>query len=245
MTREAAGVVNDDLPGHPGAGVVGNGYQTGSLAEGLVAYYPLDDDSDTTTAVDATPLGNGGTINGATYAGSGQVGPDALSFDGSDDYVAVDTLSPAITDPVTVTGYVKKDSTTDTKAWFDHGAGRFTLSYEGQGSNGFDFSIYDDTNQNIITSGNTTTGSYVHVAGRYAGGVMQLFVDGVSQGTKSAPQIGIDTEGTHIGSHSGGKWYWDGDTDDVRIYDRALSQPEIEALANRTTTSPVPVEAVI
>jgi len=50
--------------------------------------YPLDDDSDTSTATDVWNSNNG-SINGATYNSSSAFGSNALSFDGSNDYVEI------------------------------------------------------------------------------------------------------------------------------------------------------------
>lgn len=84
--QDESKVVHDTLGDHVGDGTIQMGYKVGSLTESLQAYYPLDSGSGT-TAVDESNVVGDGTISGASWNGSGQVGSDSLSFNGSSDYV--------------------------------------------------------------------------------------------------------------------------------------------------------------
>jgi hypothetical protein len=74
------------------------------------------------------------------------------------------------------------------------------------------------------------TGSWLHVAGTYDGITMRLYLDGVQRGTPIGVYSSLGGEGNGVTLSSAGEAL-DGLLDDVRIYNRALSRSEIEALA--------------
>jgi hypothetical protein len=92
---------------------------------------------------------------------------------------------------------------------------------------------------------NNLNAGFTHIAMTFKDSIVKLYFDGVlqdsvdtgvtntqsSQDTLSVGRLGGDENDTV-----------DGVIDDVRVYDRALSQPEIEVLANLTETSTVTVE---
>jgi len=178
------------------------------------------------------------TANAPTYA-AGQIG-QALEFDGADDAVDLGPLDVPSGDGLTITFWFKADD-------FGTHDARFLSKADGQ----FDddhfwmVSSLDGTKlrfrlrsggstSNLISSaGVLSTGEWTHVAARYDGMHMELYVNGVM--IASQPKTGVlDTSGTvdaAIGNQpttaSGGARPFDGLMDDVRIYPRALSSEEI------------------
>ena len=78
---------------------------------------------------------------------------------------------------------------------------------------------------------------YCHIAGTfdYANGIIKLYLNGVNigQDTWSGGAIMANTEHMFIGSsHPGGQEYFKGIIDEVRIYNRALSDTEVYQLAH-------------
>jgi hypothetical protein len=70
-----------------------------------------------------------------------------------------------------------------------------------------------------------------HIAARQEGRTASLYVDGVRCATASVPAIGNETGSITIGRFDGVKYYYfNGRIDDVRIYNRALSDNEISQL---------------
>jgi hypothetical protein len=248
------GFVYDELADHAGgeAGVTHSGFHVGSLVEGLAAYYPLDDSSTGSTAVDATELGNDGTITGATYQGSGKVGSDALSFDGSDDKIEVsqnDTIEP--TGEFTIALWVRVDESTNSN---------IVDKYVGANPDGYLFDVEVDTAGNLarwrvadganaysVSDSDPALDTWTHYAIvlRQSGDLV-MFTDGTQVASTTGAAISHNTRDLHIGTDSfGGSNHLPGDIDDFRLYDRALSPVEVEALASRTETSPVPTEATL
>ena len=130
-----------------------------------------------------------------------------------------------------------------------YGGGSFiTKSCGGASScNQWVYWIYDNGNGTInfqksisstlqtVTSTNqfSTTGVWHHVAATYDGSAMRLYVDG----TLDASLTGLADDGPGSNSdltigakYPGGGYGIDGDMDDVRIYNRALSGTEISTL---------------
>lgn len=107
------GFVHDDLADHPSVSdEIKRGYDIGSLTRGLVTYYPMDEGQGQIVrdgALDAV-----GQINGASWTGSGQVGSDSLSFDGSNDYV--DFANRDISGGATIAFWFKLTNTFDSNS---------------------------------------------------------------------------------------------------------------------------------
>lgn len=239
-------MIHDEIADHPGGASITNGYEHGSLTDGLVAYYPLDD-PDTTDAIDQTQLRNNGTINGAVYNGSGQVGSDSLSFDGTDDTVS--TSSEVSISTHTVSVWVKTTDTEDFAGFFVTG----DVGYVQQvlnGSNGtFRVGIDSDTNasgdrKRYYGSTQINDGNWHNLVHTYdsVSDTLELFVDGSKESVTKEDDNAVSFDETSVvklGVDNGGGNYINSLIDDVRIFDRALSQPEIEALSNRTETSPI------
>jgi len=232
-TLSKAGVADTRFTDH--SGKIQQGYQLGSLTEGLVAYYPMEKGQGEVLLDGAT--GNHGQINGATWNDSGQVGSDALSFDGTDDYVNLGQQIE-VENVRTLSCWAKKTSADTAEDIIQFDSGRISISYETQASDGFEINIYDGSSYGVITSGVTTQNTWIHLLLTYDGSTAEFYVDGASQGTvstglqtnnESDDAIGSDPTNTSLS--------FQGQIDDVRIYDRALSQPEIKALYNLTSPS--------
>ncbi len=87
----------------------------------------------------------------------------------------------------------------------------------------------------VASSGNFVNGQWIHVAGTYDGSNIRVYVDGVEVG--SVAKTGLIDSAPAVLFWIGGNpdsptsRPWDGKIDDVRLYDGALSQGEIETLA--------------
>jgi len=76
-----------------------------------------------------------------------------------------------------------------------------------------------------------TADKWYHVVGTYDGSTLELFADAVSQGTATSPDIESQADLNRFGQEGWGSIYnLDGLIDDVRIYDRALSENEIKEI---------------
>jgi hypothetical protein len=200
--------------------------------DGLVLYLPFSEGTGT-IAHDKSPYGNDGTIYGATWT-NGKYGK-ALSFDGVDDYV--DTADIDL-DYVTVSAWINV-STYQTnwrvivsKGWISYSFGSvYLISIEDKG-----------LSFGVRTSGGSTLSAttwvvpilntWVHVVGTYDGSTVKLYVNGVLRA--SQPGSGVLNKNNYrwmIGRDPipGQARYFNGLIDEVRIYNRALSEEEIRA----------------
>jgi len=216
----------------------------------LVAAYNFNEGSGTTVN-DASGHGITGNILGATWITGGRFGK-ALSFNGSSSYV--DLGNPAllqITGSMTWSAWVKAAAnpaddgqivakSNELSGWQlktspDTGPHTFGVAVSG-GSTAF-AQRYSTTVRSLNT--------WYHAAGVYnaAARTLDIYVNGVRDngvltGTIPASQINSAVN-VNIGRRSGG-YYFNGIIDEVRIYNRALSQAEIQADMNTPVGSPPP-----
>ncbi len=208
---------------------------TSSTPGGLIGKWSFDGD-----AKDSSGNGNDGIINGATFV-DGKFGK-ALSFDGVDDSVSIEA------------NLIKKDNTPfSIVSWFKipsgGGNGNFDTIYATgncDGSYGFhsyaiggDRRLYFDKEcVGALISGNTQYSLDVWHQGVvvYNGNSARIYLDGVpdSNWVAVANQEGAEAN-DYIGSIAS-SYYFKGLIDEVRIYDRVLSEAEIQADMNAGTS---------
>jgi sialidase-1 len=124
----------------------------------------------------------------------------------------------------------------------DNGGGiRYTLAMGEANDNKMTLTTDDDSSKRQ-TKGDTVVndGAWHHVVGMRSGNTGLVYVDGVLDGTQDLPE-GYDLSGSSqhnaligaITSHTDGSLekFFTGTIDDVRVYDRALSNGEIADLA--------------
>jgi hypothetical protein len=198
-----------------------------SSDSGAVARYAFDDPSDTGTAIDSWGSNNG-SIAGATYSSNSIEG---LSIDivETDDNVSTPLNANFGTNPFTVS------------AWFNtrnlSGDFQYIVStYDG--NNGF---VLDKDNQDNIRfwvndnpaiEPDLSIGedSWYHAVGVAEQDVAKLYVNGSIVGSDTRTGNVDSTESVTIGNTYDNGNELDGYIDDVRIYDRALSDREVQQL---------------
>ncbi|MDP2704968.1 MAG: LamG domain-containing protein [bacterium] len=202
-------------------------------ALGLIGYWSFNEGIGT-VATDFSGNQRSGTITGATWI-NGKRGK-ALDFDG-DDFVQVTGLlgSPV---NITITGWAKLDSADAAGAELislgDHIAIRLD---DTSGTVGF---FYNGTLWlETITSTDYAGTGWHHFAYVFndSGNSQKFYVDGVEEGSgteaSSISYSGLGSN-TFIGKHADGStdFDFDGSIDEVRVYNRALSASEVQALYN-------------
>jgi Concanavalin A-like lectin/glucanases superfamily len=173
---------------------------------------------------------------------AGQIGSGALSFDGTDGLVEI-PYDPKLDldSTLTITGWVNlADLSTYyfivAKAPSGTAGDNYPGNYEfritvttgalqllHQTSEGQDLSTYDSTST-------VPVGQWTHVAVTLEqGGLVQFYIDGVAAG--SGDQTGtfpiLNDEPVRIGGRKDGYSYFNGQLDDIRIYDEVLPAEEI------------------
>jgi len=229
-------------------------YETGTnlnlanFARGLVGYWSFDEGSGT-TAYDYSGNNNHGTLtNGPTWT-QGKVG-GALSFDGVDDYVVVNNFNLSNTNKITISIWLRFSVST-LKVPLEHSTNfnynnAFLMAYNEFGGVGsLQLSDHNSSGYNIAyTTGGYNNNQWHHfvaVSNRDLDGLNQitLYVDG-NQNTIHHQTYRVDLNGVYsnyplyFGSRGGSVFFFNGFIDEVRIYNRALSEAEIQAIYNAT-----------
>ncbi|TAL21855.1 MAG: hypothetical protein EPN94_12110, partial [Nitrospirae bacterium] len=200
---------------------------------------------------DSSGNGNNGTAyNGATFSTSSKIGTHAGSFDGVNDYVALNNIANFTTE-ITVEAWVKAVGDPSTSQPSYNGE----MVMVGQG-NGFllGYTYIPDSSGALgwyVRIGNTwkavyTTAAYnrswlynagwTHFVGTYDGSKLKIYINGVlNNETLQTGAITIQSnssDGLQIsGRKEGGapQDFFNGLIDEVSIYNRALSADEIKA----------------
>ncbi|MBX7168041.1 MAG: LamG domain-containing protein [Pirellulales bacterium] len=205
-------------------------------AGGLVGWWKLDDASGT-TATDSTVNLAHGTLFDFDFGANGTTGriDRALAFNGKSNYVSISSQACfQVTQAFSISAWIKV-STWGTGDDVD------TILRKGDdGPNNWQLAVEDghlalalDGKDGSNTAGNTslTAGRWTFVVGTWDGSYVRLYVDAVLDNTpvaRAAP-ISTDTREVYLGGHSSGDLS-EGLFDDVRFYNHALSQLEINQL---------------
>ncbi len=212
-----------------------------SLNEGLVSYWRFEEENN----LGYDSVGdNHGTVNGAIWTPVGAVGA-ALSFDGND-YIDVpyDSSLNIINDALTVSAWVKfndygttqqilskrKDASTDYRMYLAKiDQVNYYLGFTGESGPYIDWGHQSNNYLTIDT--------WHHVVGVKDGSQIRLYIDGDLDKEAPASTSGFNaTDGIlTIGCMMADDYttqtdFLNGQLDDVRIYNRALSESEIQEL---------------
>ena len=220
----------------------------------LVAHYEYENNANDTGAA---PANNGTLVGDAGYVTSTPPkngGSASLNVDGAGDYMqAPDEASLDITGDLTLAGWFNPDDFENTDAgliskYIGSGNQRsYLLRLNGGNAPQFVISsngaFTSTTANSLISSGTIAADTWTHVAavfdadgGTTSGGSMTIYINGVEAGSLTAGVITSIHAGTAplwVGVQNSTTFtpnFFDGQADDIRIYNEALSQAQIAAL---------------
>ena len=218
-------------------------------SSGLVGYWNLNDTNGVSLDSSGLAVGNPGIWVGAPTATTSipsalasYGNSHALTFNGSSQYVSVANGVSLVSNRITLSGWVYPT------VYANYGNivsknSSFSL-YTRQNGPLITFEYYvGGTDYYIITNGAAPINQWSFVVGTYDGTSLRVYINGVLQTNQSASQppadSSIDSNANPIVLAKPGYYggYLTGSLDDVRIYNRALSQTEITALATGSTAS--------
>jgi len=220
------------------------GYGAGyTQPPGLVGYWNLDQNTGT-TATDSSGFNNPGTIHG-TFPVDGKIN-GARFFDGVDDYVDCgnsETLDP--TQEATIEAWVKFDikpsDAGHTMEIASRSGGGTDLDLQAEDDNRIKFFIGPGAPNVAVSTTQVEIDKWYHVAATYQGGNnIKIYINSVLENTKPIaitrnPNPNIFSIGQSM------KWpgrFFEGAIDEVKIFNRALSEEEIEAEYLSVSISP-------
>ncbi|MHC4530061.1 MAG: LamG-like jellyroll fold domain-containing protein [Planctomycetota bacterium] len=225
------------------------------LTDGLVGYWPFNGNAN-----DESGGGNHGTVEGATLIPDRFGNPDsAYSFDGIDDRIVIGDVELVTGNTITVAAWFHTDTDfVPNSAWDQPIVSKFDQSrayYLGNAMPSLGGKITFDVLQTSIStlSDNDLSDDQWHLAvGVYDGNLppdnIKLYIDGRLQAHTgyTSGEIWDIPARLAIGAlvSSGGQsyfYYFAGHIDDVRIYDRALSEAEVWELCQLAPPGQAPV----
>ncbi len=230
-----------------------SGGASADLTTGLVAYYPFNGNAN-----DESGNGNNGTVNGATLTTdwSGNAN-SAYSFNGTSSYIVInDAPSLRLLKNYSIFAWVKADNTgafltkgATTTLYPDYQLGilagntshpaPFNISSWYEGDN-------DHSGEDRIISKNTISSDWAFVGVIFEGGnKISLYINGNFDNSAivNTEQIRQSSYPLYIGAwrppidENSVSWLMNGSIDDIRIYNRALSESEIQELYNGQTNT--------
>lgn len=217
---------------------IGSDVNFPSPQSGLVSYWSFDEGSGN-IAQDYSGYGNNGTIYSSTTPSAtwvdGKVGK-ALSFDGVDDYISIGApASLSITGPITIEAWIYPKVSAVNQG-FVHASAQYIFFVQSNNEVRLadTYGHYLDTDPNVLT-----LNTWNHIVGVFYGSKgdaitlnnAKIFVNGVSKGKQvSGSWSPTNLSNVVIASRTNGTYYFNGLIDEVRIYNRALSDEEIKAI---------------
>jgi hypothetical protein len=217
---------------------VANGGGGGS--PGLVAAFGFDEGSGS-SVVDASGNGNVGVVNGPVRV-AGRFG-GGLRFAGSFGNAVVVPSSASlnsVSSAFTVSAWVNLTSTSGWRTVVMREAGVSSYAYglyARNGAGGYpSLWVNLSGDQDLYGDAPMPTGVWVYLAASFDGSVLRFYRDGVLEDSRLVGGVlPVSSQPLRIGGNQvWGEWLA-GVIDEVRVYNRALSQPEIAA----DMTSPI------
>ncbi len=203
-----------------------------SLTDGLVGHWTFDGEDLKNNVKDRSGNNNNGYMTGFTSTSTavtrGKIG-QGLRFDGSNDRIAISTNIIG-SDNATICAWINTRSLSSWQAIV--------------GDNSFIFGPYSDGNRLVLTNNggssviysannSLTTNQWYHACAiRLSNGTGSIYINGVQSGSSGSIGASAFPLNTAIGSlqSGGGGYNFNGQLDDVRVYNRALSASEITQL---------------
>lgn len=218
-----------------------------SLSNGLVAWYPF-----TGNAIDSSGNGNNGTVIGATLS-SDRFGNarNAYSFNGSGNYIRVTNNTLALNGNITISCWAKINNLTPSyydeaifSQWDSRTGRKFLFGYRcdnPQGQSGFTFYKYGS---NSIGYGNyqinwKSNSLWNQIVATYELGVVsKIYINGKLEYTTTNVPAALASPNSattpfeigHAFDQFGDLWF-NGLIDEIRVYNRVLTDNEINYLS--------------
>jgi Galactose oxidase-like, Early set domain/Concanavalin A-like lectin/glucanases superfamily/Bacterial Ig domain/Glucodextranase, domain B/Kelch motif len=220
---------------------------------GLVAAYGFDETSGTTVS-DSSGKGNNGTLlNGAVFA-PGKNG-NAVRLDGVNDFVNLgNPTSLQISGSMTISAWINSSAFPVDDAAVVSKRGNSVAGYQldttvDTGPRAIGFKLTSSSGSNMIRYGSTALqlNQWYHIAGAYnaSNQTMDVYLNGQLNNGALVGTITANQQNSNLSAAIGTKpgntgFEFAGRIDDVRIYNRALTQIEIQADMNTPVGGGVP-----
>lgn len=219
-----------------------------SISDGLVGYWSFDN----CDAQDGSGNGNNGTVHGSPVCTSGSSG-SAYRFNGTTDYIVVPNASSFPSSAITTSFWINREGNTINGRWENILSKEYSFqNYAETGSsnctNCVSFGLWKGSSgiwsANYTSSNSLAATGWIHftftfdnttrVAKSYINGVLVATVNE----SDSSTYVRTSSNSLYIGRNgSAAVYYLKGLLDEVRVYNRALSDTEIQQLYSNNSCS--------
>ncbi len=215
------------------------------LQEGLVAYYPFNDNQ-----LDESGSGNNGQSTGGTSVPD-RLGNDnaAFQFDGIDDFITVPDDNSLDLTLFTLSGWMYLNEAVPD-------GGFYNMFFKGEAgdpaNSNYAFSVNSDQNlsmfyeydagTNVSITGSTSIniGEWYLFSTTFDGLELKLYINGVEEASISQTNLpGTNDAPVFIGTNTSGTSFVNGILDDLRMFNRALTASEVLELYNLEKKPPL------
>ena len=203
-----------------------------NLNQGLVAHYPFNGNAN-----DASGNNRNGTNYGATLTSDrfGNVN-SAYSFNGTSNYIDIPGTNNLNLNVggLSLAAWINFTEPSDIHAIVGKHISGYWNGYYLMVRPATKIEFYTDSEYGLQASDSYNDGNWHFIAGVYDGTLMKLYVDGMQKATQSKTYTNLNDSTIMIGKHHFGvtHCYFNGKIDDIRIYDRSLTELEVTALFN-------------
>jgi len=193
-------------------------------------------------AADSSDHGNEGTISGAPEFVNGQIGETALKFKTTSDYVSIASSPDFSMENFTLAAWVKipQPIPSGWRTIIEHnrwGSNWFGL-WKSSNGNKFHFRWGNQSNSTSDFSSEIGADTWYHVAATFDASekIARMYLDGkIDQRVTNTDTPEPSIAELRVGLNLDGTEEFKGTIDDLRIYNRVLTQTEIEELVNVTS----------
>ena len=211
---------------------------SGSLVNGLVAYYPFCGNAN-----DQSGNGLNGVVNGATLT-TDRFGNSnsAYNFNGTSDFIKVlDNDLLDLTQNLTLSAWISPNSVINEQAILGKGKTTGSTGYALHHNvlptqkTGFSIQNLPNVATVFMNSNQLNLNTWYNLIGTYNGSELKLYLNGilVNTTTTSLQLMPNSLTDLFIGCELSGYRFFNGKIDDIGIWNRALSQQEITQLFNQ------------
>ncbi len=216
---------------------VASAEQAAAKPQGLILYFPFDEGTGNKVK-DLSDNSFEGKVSGAKWT-AGRFG-QALEFNGKDNFVAVDPIK-VNPDKLTIELWfkpaadIKPGGARQDLLYRRDGSGRphVTINRAKDGKLGFYFTAKDGSETAVRTKRTSwSAGTWYHVAATSETGVLKIYIDGKLQNARIIRKVPIDvqfdTGGISIGARETSQTFFQGTVDEVRLWNRVLTDDEVQ-----------------
>jgi hypothetical protein len=212
---------------------------TAPINTGLVLAYTFDEGAGSTVE-DSSGNSNSGTLFNCAWTSRGKYG-NALLFDTRERYVSAPASGlPAMNSPQTVAFWYypnNKTSLTRPVVSLVNDLERVSVQVGYQSSK---LGVWQNPGSWLVVGNQPSSKTWHYIAYTYDGITHRLYVDGIQVSSSTVAPSKTPITGLLIGKTITASAYLNGVLDELRIYNRALSQTEIYTLRELSIASSLP-----